>query len=188
MKYAWIDLGSHFGSITRRFIESPLYHADFELHAFEGNPIITQDRFDAYPSGVEIHQYLAWTFDGAIEFYLTKGQDPRVQGSSVFREKITGNLDPENPVIVPCLDFSAWLADNFEEGDQVIVKSNIEGAEYDLFEKLIDDGTIRIIRRLHLRRHWQKCGIPEERDRALVAALEGMSDRLTLRFDYNFES
>jgi hypothetical protein len=160
---------------------SPLCSPGFEFHAFEGNPIITQDKFDAYPVTVQVHRCLAWTFDGELDFFING--DQRVQGCSVLAGKITGNLDVANPVRVPCIDFSKWIHDNFDRADNIIVKSNIEGAEYDLFEKMLADGTAEFISRLYLRRHFHKCGIPAERDARLVADLEKIT---VVKFDYSF--
>jgi hypothetical protein len=161
---------------------SESYRPDFELHAFEGNPIITQEKFDAYPIGVQIHKCLAWTFDGETDFFINA--DQRVQGCSVLPEKITGNLDVANPIRVKCIDFSKWIRETFEPTDNIIIKSNIEGAEYDLFEKMLADDTARYISRLFLRRHWYKCNIPESRDKKLVAALENVIK--FVKFDYSF--
>lgn len=184
MKNVWIDLGSHFGAITRKFMASKSYSPGMELHAFEGNPIITQDIFDGYPSRVQIHRVLAWTFNGELDFFING--DQRVQGCSVLPDKITGNLDVANPVRVPCIDFSKWIRDNFEPTDNIILKSNIEGAEYDLFEKMLSDGTAEYISKLFLRRHWHKCNIPESRDKKLVADLVKSSERIVVEFDYSF--
>lgn len=158
----WIDLGSHFGAITRKFMASKLYSPDFIMHAFEPNPVISRITFFSYPQNVIVHREAAWICDGEIELYIN--QDPRVQGSSIHREKITGNLDKDNPVRVKCIDFSAWLKANFSKTDNIIVKSNIEGAEYQLFERLISNGTIEYIKKLFLRRHWQKIGMSIDQD------------------------
>lgn len=165
----FIDLGSHFGAITRKFMSSKLYSSDFVIHCFEANPVITPEIFAAYPAGCIIHREAAWTEDGEIEFFIN--HDQRVQGSSVFKEKVTGNLDKEHPVKVPCIDFSAWLKKNFNRTDNVIVKSNIEGAEYPLFTKMIENGTIDMISKLYLRRHWHKIGMPREEDACFMERL-----------------
>lgn len=179
----FIDLGSHFGAITRKFIASKMYSPDFVIHCFETNPIITQESFDKYPAGCIIHREAAWIYDGQLEFFINA--DQRVQGSSAFKEKITGNLDKEHPVRVDCINFSAWIAKNFTRQDNVVVKCNIEGAEYPVLNQMMRDGTIDIISKLYLRRHWHKIGMPQQDDQDFM-------DRLTaggcpqVFLDYSF--
>ena len=36
-----------------------------------------------------------------------------------------------NKIKVPCIDFSKWVLENFSQEDKVILKLDIEGAEYD---------------------------------------------------------
>lgn len=165
----FIDLGSHFGAITRKFIASKLYSPDFVIHCFESNPIIGPEIIASYPEGCIIHREAVWTFDGEIEFFIN--HDQRVQGSSAFKDKITGNLDKDHPVTVPCIDFSAWIQRNFTREDNVIVKCNIEGAEYAILEKMIHDGSIDIVRKLYLRRHWHKIGMDQKIDSDLMQRL-----------------
>jgi FkbM family methyltransferase len=179
----FIDLGSHFGAITRKFIASKSYSSDFVIHAFEPNPVIPDSVFAAYPTGVIIHREAAWIVDGEMEFYINK--DARVQGASIHRDKITGNLDKNNPVRIKCIDFSAWIRSNFLKTDNIIVKSNIEGAEYDLFGQMMNDGTIEYIRLLYLRRHWNKIGMSIDQDIDFVERLTKVPGLLLVN-DYSF--
>jgi FkbM family methyltransferase len=179
----FIDLGSHFGAITRKFIASKLYSPDFVLHAFECNPVISPAIFKAYPPFVNVHREAAWIFDGKLEFYVNK--DQRVQGASFCKEKTTGNLDKEHPVTVDCIDFCEWLKRNFQLNDNIIVKSNIEGAEYALFNKMLANGTIQYIKRLFLMRHWHKIGLPEEVDTKLISDLRAVPN-LVVDLAYSF--
>lgn len=165
----FIDLGSHFGAIISKFIASKSYTKGCEIHAFEPNPVITENHFMRYPAGVIIHRKAAWIKDGSLDFYIN--HDPRVQGSSVCRDKITGDLDKKNPVKIECIDFGAWLLRSFKAFDEIILKMNIEGAEYELLPKMINDGSIGMIKKLYLRHHWQKIGFPKSIDDKLMERL-----------------
>jgi len=161
MKNVFIDLGSFYGSIINKFMRSPLYSPNFEIHAFEANPLFQGQQFVGYPPKTKIHRVAAWVYDGELDLFLNRDKKVNVQGTSVFREKRTGDLDPENPARVRCIDFDRWLRDNFDPSDNIIVKSNIEGAEYPLFEHLIRCGSVAYIKRLFLRTHWNKIGMAE---------------------------
>ena len=46
---------------------------------------------------------------------------------------------------VQCVDLSEFIKNNFAKEDNIIIKMDIEGSEYDTLEKMIDDGTIEYI-------------------------------------------
>jgi len=167
MNNVFIDLGAYRGLYIRRFRKSSFYKPDCKMFAFECNPHVTTD----YGVGVTTIRKAAWISDGELAFYVSKKSPHAVQGSSVYKEKRTGNLDTNHPVKAKCIDFSKWLKDNFQPEDNIILKCNIEGAEYDILEKMIADGTITYIKETWIQWHWQRCGIPEERHRNLVRKL-----------------
>lgn len=45
-----------------------------------------------------------------------------------------------------CFDLSTWLKNTFTKEDYVILKLDIEGAEYEVLNKLIEDGTIGLVK------------------------------------------
>jgi FkbM family methyltransferase len=150
---AYIDCGSYEGGTIKRFIESNYYTSDFNIFAFDPNPRIIQS---FYPDKVIFINKAVWISDGIINFYINTKNIKRQSGSSIIKEKITGSLDKENPIIVNTIDFSLWLKNNFTIDDYLIVKMNIEGAEYDVLNKCINDGTINLINTLFIQFHERK--------------------------------
>jgi FkbM family methyltransferase len=179
----FIDLGSHFGAVLQKFTASKLYKPGCRLYGFECNPVVLAQPLDKYPAGSIIIKKAAWIENGTLDFYINR--DPRFQGSSVCRDKITGQLDKDRPVKIETMDFPAWLLENFTSADEIILKMNIEGAEYTLLPAMIMNGSIKLIRRLYLRRHWHKVGIPESADVGITEALRKVPG-FELFFDYNF--
>ena len=179
----WIDLGSYQGEITRRFMASELYQADFELHAFEPNPFLVAC-FPNYPGQVVIHPVAAWISDGTIDFYLN-WKRPISVSASIRPDKRTGRLDIERPIQVPSCDLARWIIDNFEADDNLIVKCNIEGAEYELFRHLVETGAIHYIKRLYLRCHRGKLSQPLNVHRELMRQLRAV-DTMTFFSKYEF--
>ena len=55
--------------------------------------------------------------------------------------------------LVKCIDFSEFLKDSIESESNVICKMDIEGSEFEVLGKLIDDDTIDIIDRLYIEWH-----------------------------------
>ena len=57
---------------------------------------------------------------------------------------------------VKAIDFSKWVLENFTEEDFIILKMDIEGSEYKVLPKMIEDGSIKFINKLIIEWHnWQ---------------------------------
>lgn len=152
MKKIFIDLGAYTGDTIEQFFNWGHLLGDpkeFEIHAFEPNPkfhkklkILAEQK-----SRVTIYPNVAWVKDGTIDFV------PDNLGSTVMKSKV--NWDQEKAVQVPCIDFSKWL-EQFDFADLVIVKMDIEGAEFPVLEKLLKDRTINLIDHLWVEFHPNK--------------------------------
>ena len=113
--------------------------------------------------------------DGFQDFFL----DPEdADGSTLFKNKLTretggyGTLDVANPVKVRTIDLSRWLRQHTNKFDYIILKLDVEGAEYDILEKMIQDRIIRRIKHLFVEWHWNRVGISRERHEELIRALQ----------------
>jgi FkbM family methyltransferase len=112
---------------------------------------------------------------GTENFYLDREDG---DGSTLFRNKLTrgnggyGTLDTAHPVPVATVDLSRWLLDNTKPADYVILKLDVEGAEYDILEKMLLDGSLSRVRHLFMEWHWSKVAVARERHDALRKELE----------------
>jgi FkbM family methyltransferase len=70
--------------------------------------------------------------------------------------------DWSDPVLVECIDFSQWIKNNFSKEDYIFVKMDIEGSEYKILPKMIDDGSINYINDLAI--EWHDWIMPEFRE------------------------
>ena len=165
----YIDLGAFRGLYIKRFRKSSMYQAGCKIYAFECNPYL--QNFN-YGNDVTKISSIAWIYDGKLDFYISKKHPSVVQGSSVYKAKRTGNLDKEHPRKISCIDFSKWITDNFQKEDNIVLKMNIEGAEYDILEKMIIDRTIEYIDTLFVQFHWQRIGVDIFRHNKLVLELK----------------
>ena len=152
----FIDCGGHDGSSVRKFRRTRDPDAAYDVVTFEPNPLYRQ----CY-HGFKNHQLIAaavWTEDGARDLYL----DPvDGDGSSLLREKRSGALDREHPIRVATVALSAWIRRTVAEGDDAILKLDVEGAEYAVLDKMLTDGTARLVRELLIEWHWAKVGVSE---------------------------
>ena len=133
-------------------------NSDVIYHAFEPNPDITPFS-EHLMDGVDIHNKAVWHTDGEILKFAIYG---KTQGSSLF------NTDQfENCINVETIDFVKFLSETCTKEDRVIVKLDIEGAEYEVLYKLINTGVIHLIDDIIIEFH--KKGIVEfDQDKAKV--------------------
>jgi FkbM family methyltransferase len=158
----FLDCGGHDGSSVRKFRQTR--DSECEIVTFEPNPLYAQ----CY-QGFERHRLIAaavWTEDGARDFYLDRIDG---DGSSLLRDKRTGDLDRERPIRVATVDLPEWIRLN---ATNIILKLDIEGAEYAVLDKMLADGTARHVRELLIEWHWAKVGISEATHRDMVERWE----------------
>lgn len=154
----FLDCGGHNGSSVRKFRQTR--DPDAEIVTFEPNPLYAPCYRD-----FERHRLIpaaAWTEDGTMPFYLDPGDG---DGSSLLRDKTSGALDRDHPIEVATVDLSGWIA---AAGSDVILKLDIEGAEYDVLDKMLADDTWRHVRELLIEWHWAKVGVSATRHRDLL--------------------
>jgi len=78
----------------------------------------------------------AWVEDGTIEFAVDNTDTP--MGSSLAKSKVS-IWETMPHIEVECFDFSEWVK-QFKD-DYLLVKMDIEGAEFTVLEKMLKDET-----------------------------------------------
>lgn len=149
---------------------------DFDVIAFEPNarlhPAIDRLRQRHPGRSIEFHPEAVWTHDGEIDFYLDQ-QDAGC-GSTLLQGKVSGKIDYAAPVHVRSIDFAAFIVDRFRPEDYVVLKMDIEGAEYDVLERMLERGAMARLRELWVEFHQGRiAGITRERHDALIERLRG---------------
>ena len=152
----YIDLGANNGLTVRDF---RLGHPDFIIFAFEPTPRLAANlRADFADAAGDIHvmEYAAWITDGVLDFYLGDVSD---QSSTILTGKKAPKewtVDYTSSISVPSIDFDRWLRETTTETDTIVVKMDVEGAEYRLLRRLIETGAIRRIKDLRVEWHWDR--------------------------------
>jgi len=126
--------GSAIGEIDRQF-------GPFErIFAFEPNPGNASSIPRGDPRLVVIEEAVS-TKNGSARFYLSEQFD----GSTLYPEKISGNIDKNRYIDVQTVDFADWLDKTVAPQDKVVCKMDIEGAEFDVLEHLLKRKKARLI-------------------------------------------
>lgn len=157
MRKLFIDCGACQGKATKTFLDSVENPQDFLVVQFEPWEKLSDGIFSMqqkYPGvAFMFFQKAVWIEDREIDLYLCgKGS----QGSTVCKEKHSNSVDHEKPTRVEAIDFSSWLEINFSKNDYIVLKIDIEGAEYEVLNKMINDGTIDWVDELIIEFHGRK--------------------------------
>jgi len=177
MRYIFIDCGSHIGQSVKSFQETKLFSQHpWEIFCFEANPFLNHLVLLEEPFSVNFQQKAVWIKDGTIQFFIDK--DPSCEGSSVCEKKTSGKLDKDHPVVVHCVDLSQWIVKNFKKDDEIILKMDIEGAEYEVLEKMFKDNSISYINTLYIELHAEKIGLDPQREITLLNKIKKLPIKL----------
>jgi FkbM family methyltransferase len=179
MKKVFLDCGTNLGQGLLQFIDRKIIDNTFEIHCFEPNPYaikFSKDRFsqEKYKDYSLIFNEVAlWTedceksltiesFDGEyicqhtgehLGYNLKSGGATNIMESEWNKPHYINDDDLDKSVQVNCIDFSNYLKENINKDDYVICKMDIEGAEYEVLGKLIDDNTIDLIDEIYIEWH-----------------------------------
>ena len=153
----FIDCGANDGCSVEMFRNVFDRNCKYKVISFEGNPSF-KDSFKEYKNH-ELINKCVWVNDGKIRLYIDRQKNK--SGSSVIKEKKT-YIDKNYYIDVECIDLSKWIIKNMTKDDYVILKLDIEGAEYKILEKMIKDNTFDLIDVLYIEWHGTKIGMTKD--------------------------
>jgi len=180
MRKIFIDCGAFDGCSIRLFREKRDPGYEYEIFSFEppSNPLPGGFEGILAPSPLEkvakeyrakIIRKAVWVHDGEILFYGDINAGSTVIGDKMFA---TGCKVSEShrttAYAVECIDLSKWIQETFDKEDHIELKMDIEGAEYEVIEKMHKDGTLGMINRFSGELHGTKvCKSRAETDKLL---------------------
>lgn len=144
MKKILVDIGSNVGE-TIRFLKEKSGPFD-TIYAFEPNPHHSI-LYDDFPD-VLLSTSAMWTYNGKVKFNIYGGPAD-MAASGLYKRS---NMEAEE-IEVECLDFSEWLKNNLDPDDYVILKMDIEGAEFKILEHALNNGGLENVNELYVEHH-----------------------------------
>jgi len=158
----FIDLGAYNGDTINKAIKQ---YGDVDLFvAFEPDPVTFKALRDNVPESVICYRAAASDTNGITKLYICP---TGAMGHSLIGTKITVS---DKFVEVEEIDFSEYI-NKFSQNDEIILKVDIEGKEYDLFRKLVSSPNIKLIKKLFCEWHYKKIGMSEEEHNKVVRLL-----------------
>lgn len=164
MNKIFIDAGANDGCSVKKFRQMFDPKNKFMIYSFEIDPL-----FSTYFCNIKNHVFInkaVWVKNGKQKFY--RSNSIFRDGGTLIKEKMSGNLDKNNPILVETIDFSMWVIKNFSVEDYIILKMDIEGAEYKVISKMIKDGSFSYINELYIEWHRSKIGISKKEHNDLI--------------------
>jgi len=95
------------------------------------------------------HQRQKQATDGSSTIFPEHFKNFLSNNGNSLQKKLIWN----NKQTIPCFNFSKWLKETVTESDYVVCKIDIEGAEFDVLDKCIEDDTLKLINVLDVEFH-----------------------------------
>jgi FkbM family methyltransferase len=141
----FIDGGAHFGESYTAFQKTELFKRyTWDIIAIEANPKLAE-KLPKAPRATVLAKAI-WTNDGTLDFHMEND----ISGANSIYDRFKENA---TTLTVPSIDFSQWVQKTVKPEDYVILSLDIEGAEYDVMDKMLKDGTFKYIDRLYVEFH-----------------------------------
>jgi FkbM family methyltransferase len=103
-------------------------------------------------NGLNVDESLKIPWDGGSCISQLKG---KIQDTSERNSLYEWHDD----IQIESIDLSQWVIDNFSKDDFIVLKMDIEGAEYEVLPKMIEDGSIEYINQAFI--EWHDWVMPE---------------------------
>lgn len=145
MRKVFIDCGAHQATSVENFKNNYPDSEKYEIFSFEANSGFKK-YFDKYPD-VKLEIALVWTTDGEEQFFNANNES-----SSVYKKK-SGRGQKQ---IIKSINLDRYIKENFNKEDEIILKLDIEGAEYEVLEHMVENGSIDYINKLFIEWHCAK--------------------------------
>jgi FkbM family methyltransferase len=168
-----LDCGGYMGQTIDCFKNTTTYkNNSWQIYSFEAIPelynIICKKHND-----INVINKAIWINNNILNFYKTtikkqylkkENDDSFIygQGSSLMNSKTTGSLDKNTPLQIEGLHLSEYIKNNFNKNDNIWLKLDVEGAEYEILEDLINSNSIEYINKLFIEFHYEKINLDKQ--------------------------
>ena len=167
MRKIFLDCGAYNGCSVELFTKMYDDYEEYEVFSFEANTklndqIISTAKKYKFKNFTLINEAV-WISSGIKYFNGWELVDPKndTDDINLTTGKSGGNLQT--------LDFSKFILDNFDKNDNIILKMDIEGAEYKVIDKMFNDDSLKYISKFYGEIHGRKKGFSLEETNKLFS-------------------
>lgn len=185
MKKVFIDCGANLGQSIELFIKTWDNPKDYEIHCFEANQDFQKElnfKKQLYPDfNININTPVAvWdkdtegelSFYGTLESGVVADESTPTKGSS-FISRLRG-FKPKS------ISLANWILNNFSREDYIVLKLDVEGAEYRIIQDFKNKNVLNYINEFFYEWHGPKKGYTFKDDMNALTTLEeaGLTPKL----------
>ena len=136
-KVVFLDCGSHKGQSI--IYARQKFGAGIKVYSFDAMNFFTEHLTEIYKDddNVSIINKAVWVEDCELEFHVSK---TKASWGTSIHDRFSE--DDTIKVTSDAVDFSKWIRDNLDINDTNILKLDIEGAEIEVLNKLMDEDTL----------------------------------------------
>jgi hypothetical protein len=181
MKNVFLDCGYHLGEGLNEFTSMLSIDSSWDIHVFEANTACDIfNKISNYPYKITAHNNAVWIHDNGVLFNQennkasnspTIGSTSYIDGWGSCVSELQSSHTFENQIMVSSVDFSQWIK-QFKDC-KIYCKMDIEGAEFPVLRKMIDDGTIELIDTLWV--EWHDVDLPNESEHSRNTLISSIS-------------
>lgn len=134
MKKIFIDGGANTGTSLQFFLKKYPNASEFEIHSFEAHPKIFK-KLEKHKGRATVYNKALYKENTEIDFYVGS-----ILSSSIRKDKTTGSLNTRSPIKVEAIRLADFIKSSFSKDDHIVLKLDVEGAEYDILPDLLEEG------------------------------------------------
>lgn len=149
MRNIFIDLGAGSGDDIKGFYDLDSKNKDAEVYAFEANPKRTVGIKKRFPN-INVYTAAVGIENTTASLYLGKS----LNTSSLNENKVS--INKAKSIDVEVIDLCEFMKQEFKPEDYITVVMDIEGGEYDLLEKMYNEGLWDWINKFYVEFHGEK--------------------------------
>lgn len=176
----YIDCGFYRGIALIDLINNKTVDDSWDVYAFEPNADLRmKEAIQHFPVPIKLIEKAVWTKNTKIPFIIS------TRDNASTAAWILPQIETIKTIEVPAINFSLFLK-KLPDDAYIYCSMDIEGAEYEVLEKLFKDGTIKKINVLDIEFHHRM--IPkysQEDSQALIDRLEAENIKVTLKVPLN---
>jgi FkbM family methyltransferase len=139
MKKIFLDCGSNRGQSI--VYAKKQFGEDIEIHSFEAVPLLYDKLIDKWKTDINVKLYnnAVWDKVDTVKIYISTEYS---DASTLYLEKFDRKIDEKLFFEIESVDMSDFIKNNFNKTDYIILKLDIEGAEYDVLYHLAKTGVL----------------------------------------------
>lgn len=169
MSKIFLDGGTHLGGGIKSISKKEGIDSTWRIHTWEANPhtykknLTDTKKYNNF--NIQFYNSALSTYDGKIDVMVLKqttkytkevvntGQGSTTLSADKFKNPSLKESQMLEKVEINCIDFVSWIEKHTTSTDEITIKLDVEGSEYEILEKLIESNHLARIKKIYVEWH-----------------------------------